>query len=1199
MKRRLAGGRFRVGLDPIAAGAMGFIYKGYDDWRQCPVAIKKLIHGTPEERYRLKQEFRLLARTSHRNLLEFFDLIDPLADAAPDPDDVEFGPFISMELIEGVDIATYVRRRGGLNDAGQLSSLGVRRLAECVEQLADGLACLHEAGKVHRDIKPRNLLIDEAGRLVIIDFGLSVEFDDPSKLTSIGGSPAYMSPEQVRGEAVTPASDWYSVGITLYEAICGECPKQSRLDAEQVQAAVGSQDHVPPEVATAIARLLHSRPEARGGAADMRRAFAIASGVSPKSADEQPPQHDVFVGRDVELAALQSAMQKVLEGKTTVATVSGTSGIGKSTLAIRALETDVARSFFVLTGACHQQESVPFKALDGVVDALSRLIPRLPPARLSEVQSLAAGALVRLFPVLQEALHQQPDMDSGEPSDIRRTGFEQLMGLFRVVAKVRPIAVWIDDLQWGDLDSAQLLHRMVAGGFRLFLLLTYRPIVTGRMPLLDSLQDHGFFEAADVRFELGPLPQQDVAALIRSILHDASSELTDVIVANSEGSPFFAREYARHARHLGPALAGAGSLRELLDLRLADLDPGAREVLELLSLTHGPCSRRVVERACDADNPARATFALLNTQLVASASAARDELIEVSHDRIRSAIAGPMDATRKRDCFRRLASSLSQESDPDPLLAFEFYSGYGDDVRAAQAAADAARRANRVLAFDQAIRLFGEALERDPQSTSRWQLLSELARAYAQVGRSKDAGDSALAAANLLRDQPQLHAEYIEQVTVASEQYLRGGHLDEGLATLERALKSVGLRLYRSPILALWAFAYHRMVRRIRRRRAVVKSQPIPNWMRARIDACWAAAAGLAWVYPMHSAAHQTQYLRLCLRSGDARRLVRALCTESVFLAGIYGERSLALSRASMLSAKKISDGLDDNVAHGLIKVCDTGAAFFRGRFSDAIPLGLDAGEYLQTACTGVSWEITNVNLFTMVSLAHLGKHAELQSRLPPIIDRATEQGDLLASCCLRSSYAQALRLLAQDDVNGLRASIDSAYNDWPGSGFEILDYYVACSEVRLLLYQNRIPEAWSRLSLTWRDFHRSQMAGFELVKAEIVYLRTRCALEYLRLADSGAPENLLIKSVRRGIRRLRSVRVQIARGWLAAVECEYDAVRAMRAPGVTDRVETQMLECGLELAAQLLRLRLGDSIDHQSPQLAGVADAAALARLV
>lgn len=1208
MNRTLANGRFQVNVDPIAAGQMGFVYQGYDRTRDCQIAIKRLIRRSPEHLYRLKQEFRSLSSIIHPNLVELYDLIDPAILEHPVEDDREFGPFIAMELIDGINLLDYVRGNGGSSDDGHLSEAGVSRLIRCLRQIIDGLEYLHQSGRVHRDIKPENVFIDESDRLVIIDFGLSHAFKDPRKNTSIGGSPAYMSPEQMRGDELTPASDWFGVGVSLYEVICGECPLdlRERSDANRsIADEIVAASDLSPQVANLIQRLLEPVESNRAGPDDVRLAFDLDKHGRVATPSTMGVFEAPFVGRKPELAQLHEAMQRVLRGSCTVVGISGESGIGKSALTSHALSSRISESFTILTSVCHQQESVPFKALDGIVDTLSNVIMGLPPGRRSKVNSLPRGALVRLFPVLDRVFADLPAPNAplqAEPREIRDAGFSQLIDLFAVVAEVKPLAIWIDDLQWGDLDSATFLTRLAGAGLRAAIFLSFRPADAERAPLLQSLHEAKLFDQPNQYIRLTQLHEDEVSTLVASLLGDRHfTDFEKSIVASAGGSPFFACEFARHAQHLDVTGSSAHKFSQLLEARLNEMEQGSRKVLELLALTKGPCLRRVVERASDEANQARSTSALINARLITSIRSSSEELLEICHARIRSVIADQILDERKRALYYRLAEALDEEPDPDPLLAFEFYSGCEEKVLAADAAVKAARRAYDALAFDQAIRLYEESLELAPDALNRWQVLSDRALAYAQAGQSKEAGDSALQAAELLAAHPDKHTEYVHQITIAGEQLLRGGYLDDGLATLDLALRAVNLRYYQSPLHAGVSFIYHRAARRLLRRPAIVRATELPTKVRARIDACWAAAAGLAWVYPMHSAAHQANYLRLSLQGGEAQRLVRALSTEAVYVAGIYGHNSERLAGASIRDAKRICDGIDDVVAQGLIKVCETGSAFFAGKFAEAIPLGLDTERFLRSECTGVSWEITNVNLFTMVSMAHLGRFAELHERLPEIVTRASEQGNLLATCCLRTSYAQTLHLLAQDNPDGVRDSMAAARKDWRGEGFEVLHYYLACSETRLLLYQNRIQAAWDRLALTWKDFHWSQVAGFAVVKAEIVYLRARCALEMLKLTEKTVSDSQLRRVLRRCQRHLKRAPVDSAAVWLAAIEIEYRTL-IDQPPTLASLEETTSLmrAGGFDLGAEMLRLRISQLCDlTEYAPVAGVANDRALARVV
>ncbi len=199
--------RFKV-LRRLGAGGMGVVYEVQDLARAEIVALKTLHRATPAGVYRLKREFRSLADVAHPNVVCLYELV---VDAAR--------CFFTMELVKGVNFVEYVRGEAR-------TSLSIGQLTFAFRQLVDGVTALHRLGKLHRDIKPSNVLVTAEGRVVILDFGLITELfpDSLGAEHIIGGTPAYLSPEEGSGMPPSEAGDWYSVGATLYEALTGEPP---------------------------------------------------------------------------------------------------------------------------------------------------------------------------------------------------------------------------------------------------------------------------------------------------------------------------------------------------------------------------------------------------------------------------------------------------------------------------------------------------------------------------------------------------------------------------------------------------------------------------------------------------------------------------------------------------------------------------------------------------------------------------------------------------------------------------------------------------------------------------------------------------------------------------------------------------------------------------------------------------------------
>src|SRR5579872_4950886 len=188
---------------------MGVVYRAYDRQRKMPVALKTCHDRSIESLLHLKEEFRTLSDVVHPNLVALYDLLS------------ESGHwFFTMELLEGVDFYRFVRPSSESADFG--------RLRTALRQLVEGVDALHHAGILHRDLKPSNVLVTPAGSVVVLDFGLATGLRDqtvnPAAIQYVRGTVSYMSPEQCAARPLTTASDWYSIGLMLYEALTGRLP---------------------------------------------------------------------------------------------------------------------------------------------------------------------------------------------------------------------------------------------------------------------------------------------------------------------------------------------------------------------------------------------------------------------------------------------------------------------------------------------------------------------------------------------------------------------------------------------------------------------------------------------------------------------------------------------------------------------------------------------------------------------------------------------------------------------------------------------------------------------------------------------------------------------------------------------------------------------------------------------------------------
>jgi serine/threonine-protein kinase len=259
------GERYRI-LGLLGRGGMGEVYRAHDLKLEQQVALKFLPESAafnPSLMERFRSEVRIARQISHRNVCRVYDL-----------GDVNGAPFISMEYVDGEDLASLLRRIGRLPGDKAL---------EFARRFCAGLAAAHEKGVLHRDLKPGNIMIDGRGQLLIMDFGLAAVADAITGHDIRSGTPAYMSPEQKDGRDVTVRSDIYALGIVLAEMFSGSRPTPDGTLSTTTK-------DVDPTIEKVIQRCVDPNPAKRfASALDVARALpggdplaeALAAGETP------------------------------------------------------------------------------------------------------------------------------------------------------------------------------------------------------------------------------------------------------------------------------------------------------------------------------------------------------------------------------------------------------------------------------------------------------------------------------------------------------------------------------------------------------------------------------------------------------------------------------------------------------------------------------------------------------------------------------------------------------------------------------------------------------------------------------------------------------------------------------------------------------------------------------------------------------
>ncbi|HJZ88292.1 MAG TPA: AAA family ATPase [Polyangia bacterium] len=1117
----------------LGAGAMGVVYQAFDRERSETIALKTIRNVDAAAIYRFKQEFRALTDVTHPNLVALHEL-------------VSLGEqwFFTMELVEGVDFLAFVREGAEValaetitDFSGALVKVEPRplipartgvalplpgahmgRLRAALLQLAEGVYALHQAGKLHRDIKPSNVLVTRSGRVVLLDFGLVTDLAPHGRSQNterdVVGTAAYMAPEQGANLQVSEATDWYAVGVILYEALTGRLPfvggvVEVLVDKQKFEPPAPRElsPEVPEDLNALCVELLRRLPEARPSGRDvLRRLGARTSALElPALSRSWRSQSGLLVGRERHLQTLSQAFARTQEGRAVAVHVHGPSGMGKSAL-VQSFIDQIEESAgpVVLSGRCYERESVPYKALDSLVDSLSRHLSRLADREAAPLVPRDAPALARLFPVLRRvgviADAPRRGVEAADPQELRRRAFAALRELLAGLAAKGPVVLFIDDVQWGDVDSAALLAELLRPPEPppLLLLLSYRSEDAQSSPFLRELERPKVLAAADLEvhdIEVGPLLWAEARAqalsLLGASLEDARArEDAERIATESGGSPFFVDELVRHLQ-AGALLEGRVSLGKMLQARLHRLPPEARRLLDVVAIAGRPLAQAVAARAAELGAEDRQALSVLRAGHLVRTRGVRDrDEIEAYHDRIREAAVALLAASDQRDCHRRLAVALEGSERADPEAMALHWRGAGETERAAEYAEVAAAKAEQALAFDRAARLYALALElRPPDYPERRELRAAMAQALANAGHGTEAAEAYLEAAVGAKE-----ADALEYQRRAAEHLMRCGHIDRGMETLRRVVAAADLELPRTPRRALMSLLSRRLRLKLRglRFREHDSTQISPRELR-RIDICFSMASVLSKVDTIRGADFQTKNLLLALEAGEPFRVARALAAEAGYSATAGGrsrERTAALVETARVLAQKVGHPL----ALALVTIADGLAAVLEGRWKYGRARCQEAEQKFRDHYVGIAWEVASIQQFALWALGYLGELEELSRQVPACLKEARERADLNADTNLRIGRP-SLAWLAADDPEGARREVAAAMEKWSQQGFHLQHYYELYALCNADLYVGAGAAALARLRERWPALAGSLCLRIQLTRLEARALRGRALL--------------------------------------------------------------------------------------------------------
>ncbi len=710
MTKGTRGARYRP-LRSLGRGAVGEVDL-FVDLRHEQLGARKRLRTLRVAALSLfKREFRTIARLRHPNLTRVFEL--------EEDDD---GLFFTMEFIAGQDL------RSHCNNMGLLPGLRAT-----LPQILAALSFLHEHGIVHRDVKPSNILIGDDGLVKLLDFGLAGRVGAHEL---VAGTPAYVAPEQAEGAPLTPASDVYALGATLFDVASGRPPFLGGV-TEVLEAHRRSeppplrqlQADTLPALETACAAMLRKSARRRPDIRTAARMLLEPLGLSPalSSPDVAPAG---LVGR----ADLQERLAALCDmGPTRMVALVGPTGVGKTALAEWLARHARQRGLVVLCGGARPHEHVAFNALDGVIDDLSRHLDsqahEQADVRIAREAFPVLGppATLRVSAVRERVRHRVFGWRGPASQPPRHLIFDAIARLIAGVSEGGVLIV-VDDIQWADEDSRALLSHCLDGIPDGLVVLAVR-----RDDVAPTLIEPWLHKRTATSIAVPPLASEELAEVVRCAT-PANVELTatdvQAAVAGCAGRPFLAQIAARN-------LARGGMATDL-DSRIAVATTPERSVLRHLAAAD---SWLPLNWLADAVAPRRAVHDTLSNLeadglVRMSLREGGETTIDVYHSGVRDAVLAVTDDEALARSHSALADRMLARRGANEELV-RHLTAAGRIREAARSALVAARTAASQHAYSLAADMYRVALRHAERDETR--LRRELVDALERGGRYAEA----------------------------------------------------------------------------------------------------------------------------------------------------------------------------------------------------------------------------------------------------------------------------------------------------------------------------------------------------------------------------------------------------------------------------------------------------------------------------
>ena len=435
------------------------------------------------------------------------------------------------------------------------------------------------------------------------------------------------------------------------------------------------------------------------------------------------------------------------------------------------------------------------------------------------------------------------------------------------------------------------------------------------------------------------------------------------------------------------------------------------------------------------EDPAAAMGILIREHL---ARLIRDSLgikLEPYHDQVREASLSWLSPIELRNWHAHLAELLQSEGDTDPQRLLRHYRGAENLAAAFDCALSGAKKAENALAFEQAARLYEEALETGrADDASQASLHRKRAEALAKAGRGYESGRSYLEAARW-----PTHNDEFEMQRAAAEQMIRSGYLEEGTALFTALLRRSGFHIPGRRTETLLRMLALRLFIRCRGLRWTFRHETqIPGKTLRKLDLLWSGAMSLVTIDTITGSYLQALHLLYALRAGEPFRLALSLSFAAVYEC-MGGTREYDHGRNLIRLSQRLAERLNDPYLSAMTFGCWAGLDLIAGRISDGLSHSRTAAAGLKTAKQrGRAWESGTFNMLLIWFLGWNGRIRELSETLPQMLNEGRSHGDVYTDVCLQCSGTSHLVALAGDNPNAALAEIDHSMKQWRKSSFDL-----------------------------------------------------------------------------------------------------------------------------------------------------------------